>query len=52
LVSWLSLAAVVVPGGAFLLGAVELGDVKQIMLIGTVVWFIATPMWMGLKRDG
>jgi purine-cytosine permease-like protein len=52
LASWLSLAAVVVPGGAFLAGAVALEDVRQIMLVGTVVWFIATPMWMGLKREG
>jgi len=52
LVSWLSLAAVVGPGGAYLLGTVDLEQVKEIMLIGTVVWFIATPMWMGLKREG
>ncbi len=51
LASWLSLAAVVAPGAAYLLAAAELDDVKEIMLIGTVVWFISTPMWMGLKRE-
>ena len=29
----------------------ELDDVNQIMLIGTVVWFIATPLWMGRELD-
>jgi len=51
LVSWLSLAAVVVPGGAFLLGAVQLDRVKEIMLGATLAWFLATPMWMGAKRE-
>jgi hypothetical protein len=51
LVSWLGLAAVAAPGGAYLLGAVQLADVQQIMLAGTAAWFVATPLWMGLKRD-
>ncbi len=51
LASWGSLAAVVVPGGAYLLGPANLDDVKGMMLIGTVVWFIATPLWMGPQRE-
>ncbi|HUT14137.1 MAG TPA: hypothetical protein VMY42_26860 [Thermoguttaceae bacterium] len=51
LASWSSLAAVVVPSGVYLFGSVDLDDVKEIILIGTVVWFVATPLWMGLKRE-
>jgi len=51
LASWLSLAAVVVPGGAYLLEMVELEQVKGVMLTATVVWFIVTPLWMGLADE-
>lgn len=51
LVSWLSIAAVVVPGAVYLAGAVELERVKGVMLIATVAWFISTPLWMGTKKQ-
>jgi len=46
-ISWASIAAVVVPGLLFLSGTLELDRVKLIMIAGTVVWFISTPLWMG-----
>ena len=46
LVSWLSLAGIVVPGLTFLLGAVGLAQVKLVMVASTISWFISTPLWM------
>jgi len=48
LVSWLSLAGIVVPGIVYYSGTVTLDDVKVLMIISTVLWFIATPLWMGM----
>jgi len=50
LVSWLAIAGIVVPGVVYLLGKTDLDRVKWVMLLSTVVWFAATPLWMGLKR--
>lgn len=50
LVSWLAIAGVVLPPVAFLLEKVELEDMKLALLISTIVWFIATPLWMGANR--
>lgn len=47
-VSWASLAAVVVPGLFYLSRSASLDDVKAVMIAGTVLWFIATPLWMGV----
>jgi purine-cytosine permease-like protein len=48
LLSWISLAGIVVPGAVYLTGGVSLEDVQLVMIISTVVWFIATPLWMGM----
>ncbi len=48
--SWAALAGVALPGFLFLSGATPLDRVKLVMLISTVVWFIATPLWMERKR--
>jgi len=50
LVSWIALAAVIVPSLLYLAGSIDLPTTKWIMLIATVAWFIATPSWMGVKR--
>ena len=52
LVSWASLIAIVLPGIGYLLGVLKLDQVKDYMLLGTAVWFVVTPLWMGLKRNG
>lgn len=49
-ISWLAIAALILPGAMFLTGQVELDQVKWIMLVATVVWFAATPLWMGQKK--
>ncbi len=48
-VSVLSLLMTIVPSVMFLSGAVELAQVKLLMIFATVVWFAATPFWMGKK---
>jgi hypothetical protein len=46
LVSLASLVATIVPPALFLGGGIELDQVKTWMLVGTVGWFAATPLWM------
>ena len=50
-ISWTAMAGIVVPGAIFLAGSVDLDQVKYIMLVSTVVWFVATPLWMGLGKS-
>jgi hypothetical protein len=49
IVSWLALAATVLPSLLFLGGLLELDQVKTMMLIATVIWFVFTPLWMGRR---
>ena len=44
--SWLALAATLVPAVLYLGDAMPLATVKTWMLAGTVVWFATVPMWM------
>lgn len=46
LISWISLVALIAPAILFLAGRMELDQVKLIMLIATIVWFVSTPTWM------
>ena len=47
IVSWLSLVILVMPSVLFLMGTFSsLDQVKLIMLVATVVWFVSTPLWM------
>lgn len=52
-ISWLALAGIIVPGAIYLFGGemteAKLDSVKRTMIIATVCWFIATPLWMGLR---
>ncbi len=50
LISWISLVALIVPAIAFLAGSMELDQVKTIMLISTVIWFVTAAMWMWGKE--
>ncbi len=46
----LSLAALVLtifPSLLYVTGVLTLDTVKWIALVGTLVWFAATPLWMG-----
>jgi len=48
--SWIALAATVLPSVLLLIGRMDLDDVKPAMLIATRVWFVATPLWMGREK--
>jgi len=50
LISWISLIALIAPSILFLTGRVELPQVKLIMLISTVIWFISAYVWMWHKE--
>jgi len=51
LVSWLALAGTVLPSCLFIAGQMDLNNVKTAMLVSTIVWFVATPLWMQRKTD-
>jgi hypothetical protein len=46
LVSWLSLAATILPAVLFLNDRMTLDRVQFWMLVATVVWFASAPIWM------
>lgn len=54
-ISWISLLGAVVPALVYLFAAEVMPDtletVKTIMLVSTVAWFCATPIWMGHKAQ-
>lgn len=50
IVSWCALAATIVPSLMSFLGVLSLNMVSLTALIGTIVWFAATPFWMGREK--
>lgn len=48
-ISLVALGLVVVPCVLFFTGAIALGAVKWLALLGTIGWFIFTPLWMSRK---
>ena len=47
IVSWICLIVLVMPSVLFLAGKLtSLDQVKLIMLIATILWFVSTPLWM------
>ncbi len=46
IVSLASLVVLLVPSVLFLAGRMDLDRVKLVMLIATILWFVATPLWM------
>jgi hypothetical protein len=47
IISLVALAATIVPSCLFFLGTIGHDSAKAIALVGTAIWFIATPLWMG-----
>ena len=47
--SMIALAGTILPAGLFMAGRLDLDAVKLWMLVATVVWFVATPVWMTQK---
>lgn len=52
LLSWVSLAATIVPSLIFMAGKMDLDRVKLWMVISMIVWFVVTPLWMERKKKG
>jgi len=51
ILSFLALLIVIVPPAAYLAGKVEKPMMGILMLVGTIVWFLTVPFWMGGKKD-
>ncbi len=51
LISAVALVATILPAMLFLLGRVDLEQVKWLMLLATIVWFASTPFWMGRPTE-
>jgi hypothetical protein len=49
IISLLALAGTILPPLLFLGGGMELAQVKWWMLVATILWFSATPLWMERK---
>lgn len=47
LVSIIGLALVIVPACLYLADAVDKPRMQSLMLVGTVLWFVSAPLWMG-----
>ncbi len=50
MVSAIALVVTIVPSLLVFLGALGIEPMKWIALVGTIAWFIATPMWMGRDK--
>ena len=48
-VSGAGLVLVTLPSVAYLSGSIGLERVWWLMLLGTLAWFVATPLWMERK---
>jgi hypothetical protein len=46
IISYAALAGSIVPAVLFLAGAMPLPAAQLVMLISTIAWFVATPLWM------
>lgn len=47
LISTLSIGILILLASILLfLGSLEATNVKNLMLIGTIIWFVVTPFWM------
>lgn len=49
LISTVALTATILPSLLYFAGAVDHDAVKWAALPGTIVWFVATPLWMGQR---
>ena len=49
IISYLALAATLLPAVLFFMDKLELPVAKLWMLVAALVWFIATPLWMEHK---
>jgi purine-cytosine permease-like protein len=50
-ISWTAWIATLVPAALYMAGRLDLDQTKLWTLVATVLWFIATPLWMGRQHD-
>lgn len=50
IVSWIALAATIVPSLLYLGQRMDLNQATTVLNIATVAWFITTPLWMGREK--
>lgn len=50
IISFLGLALVILPACLYLAGYMDKPQIKILMLIGTALWFIAAPLWIGRNK--
>lgn len=50
ILSWISLAATIASSILFVMDRISLDQSKLILGLATVVWFVATPLWMGRPK--
>lgn len=47
ILSLIALATILLPCLLYCVGVMQLTSTQTAVLLGTVVWFCATPLWMG-----
>jgi len=52
ILSWLSLAVIVVAPSLFYADRITLETNKLLMLVATIVWFASALCWMGREKSG
>ena len=50
IVSVLGLVLVIIPACLYLAGVMDKPQMKTLMLIGTVLWFVSAPLWIGRNK--
>jgi hypothetical protein len=50
-ISWVCLVLVGIPSLFSFLGWMDLYTVQLLAFIGTIGWFVATPLWMGVRTE-
>lgn len=47
ILSWLAIVGTILPSFLYLFNSMSLENCQLTMLAATIVWFVATPLWMG-----
>jgi hypothetical protein len=50
--SYIGLGLVIGAPLAYLAGSLDKGTMTTLMLIGTIIWFVTVPFWMGRNAGG
>ncbi|MBD3374122.1 hypothetical protein GF406_03725 [candidate division KSB1 bacterium] len=51
IISYAGLALTVTPSFLVFLGTIDLSTHKTLMLVGTLMWFLTVPFWMGEEKE-